>query len=112
MQWIKVSQRLPVEYEEVYLKFKGHRYLGCYEPEYKTFRGGGHQLFTEAEFSEILWLDEERLDPGFVDYMNAAKDEFVAFINKQDWNNELRTNAESFIIAYDQIAERLVKAVG
>lgn len=55
MDWIKASDTLPPIGEEVYLKFRGFRYVGYYEDVYKTFRSDGHQLFTSDQFNELYW---------------------------------------------------------
>lgn len=42
----------------------------------------------------------------FEDYLKEARNDFCAKINEQDWNTELRTASESFLIAYDQVVDK------
>lgn len=75
MEWIKVADELPPENEDVYLKFKGHKYVGYYESKYKTFRGDGHQIFDEKIFNEVFWLKENNTvgtQCGFVTVNNKT----------------------------------------
>jgi hypothetical protein len=44
----------------------------------------------------------------FEEYLKEARNEFCAKINEQEWNIELRTACESFIIAYDQVMYKYV----
>ena len=111
MQWIKSADKLPSDNETYHIQYEGYKDVAyCESGEW--YNAGTDVKLPPAFINSLEWLNEERIDPDFVDFMNDAKQEFITFINKQDWNNELRTNAESFMIAYDQIAERLVKAVG
>jgi len=48
----------------------------------------------------------------FIKYVKDEREEFVNVIRKQDWNNELRTAAESLLIAYDQMAAKLEECEG
>jgi hypothetical protein len=49
------------------------------------------------------------VEPDFIDYINEARDKFVLFMNAQDWNTELRKQAEVLLIAYDQMGDKLSK---
>jgi hypothetical protein len=43
---------------------------------------------------------------AFEECLIEARDEFCAKINEQEWNTELRTACESFLIAYDQVVDK------
>lgn len=43
----------------------------------------------------------------FKQYLSEARDRFCKKINEQNWNTELRTEAENILIAFDQMRERL-----
>jgi len=47
----------------------------------------------------------------FEDYLKEVRAEFCAKINEQGWNTEMRTASESFLIAYDQVVNRYLKAI-
>lgn len=42
----------------------------------------------------------------FGEYLSSARDRFCKKINEQDWNTELRMEAENFVIAFDQLKDR------
>jgi len=46
----------------------------------------------------------------FEDYLKEARNQFCAKINEQEWNTEMRTASESFIIAYDQVVDKYLKS--
>lgn len=43
----------------------------------------------------------------FDQFIGNERDAFVKSINEQEWNTQMRTSAESLLIAYDQMRERL-----
>lgn len=45
----------------------------------------------------------------FEDYLKEARNDFCAKINGQEWNTELRTASESFLIAYDQVVDKYLE---
>lgn len=45
------------------------------------------------------------MEKDFIKYIAEARSQFVEFINRQEWSNELRTEAENLLIAYDQMKE-------
>jgi hypothetical protein len=47
----------------------------------------------------------------FEDYLKEARNDFCAKINEQDWNTELRTASESFLIAYDQVVDKYLQSI-
>ena len=45
----------------------------------------------------------------FIEYCEVEKIFFIAHINSLPWRQELRTQCEDIIIAYDQMLDRLKK---
>ena len=43
----------------------------------------------------------------FLEYISAAREQFVTAINNQEWNTQMRVEAENLLIAYDQMREKL-----
>lgn len=52
-------------------------------------------------------MSKEAEAKDFIQYLSEARDQFVQAINKQQWNTELRTEAENILIAYDQMREKI-----
>lgn len=50
-------------------------------------------------------LDRKKNMKAFNDYLTHSRAQFVKKVNEQDWNTQLRTAAESFVIAFDQLKE-------
>lgn len=49
------------------------------------------------------------MEETFIEYLTQARADFVKEVNEQEWNTKLRTSAESFLIAYDQLVSRYEK---
>ena len=49
------------------------------------------------------------MEETFTEYLTQARVDFVKEVNEQEWDTKLRTSAESFLIAYDQLAARYEK---
>lgn len=45
-------------------------------------------------------------DEEFENYLQNAKEDFCNKINSMEWNTELRTESESFVIAFDQLFDK------
>lgn len=56
--------------------------------------------------------DNSGLDHEFIDYIKNAKNNFINLINNQEWNTELRTGSEAFVIAYEQVVDKLMCVMG
>lgn len=46
---------------------------------------------------------------GFLKAVSSQRDEFVNAVNAQNWNTQLRMAAESILIFYDQLKDRIQK---
>lgn len=44
---------------------------------------------------------------SFLSYCQAERDNFCKYINDRKWDNKLRTNCESLLIAYDQLVAEI-----
>ena len=65
-------------------------------------------LPVEKDSSEYASIKEDKsVNQNFLDYLKIAKEDFVNEVNKQEWKTYLRTAAESFIIAFDQVVSKL-----
>lgn len=50
---------------------------------------------------------KKEVESSFLDYIQKARSKFVEAINRQEWDNELRMEAENILLAYDQMREHL-----
>lgn len=95
-------------------EFKNGQYV------YVLYKGNGMEQdaltiwdIGHPELKEVFWLDESSPSPAamveqpFFDYISSTRETFVKEVDYQMWSSPLRTSAESLLIAYDQMAERL-----
>lgn len=47
----------------------------------------------------------------FIKYLENARAKFCSYTNSLKWNNELRTEVDDFLIAYDQAVEYCKKKI-
>jgi hypothetical protein len=47
------------------------------------------------------------MEPEFEKFISEARDQFVRKVNEQEWDTQLRMEAENLLVAYDQMRERL-----
>lgn len=71
--------------------------------------GGQTNGFKFGLLAAVELLDKEPpiADPEFLKYLKSAKDDFVNAINRRQWNSELRGEAENFVIAFDQLMDKI-----
>lgn len=73
-----------------------------------------NDAYVEArnEMERRLTPDTAEVPDDFLDYAKDARLQFCKSIIGQEWNTELRTAAESFVIAYNQMLDRLQPSTG
>lgn len=49
------------------------------------------------------------MEPEFEKYISEARDRFVRKVNEQEWNTQLRMEAENLLTAFDQMREQIKK---
>jgi len=59
----------------------------------------------EIYYKEVF--EKPLTEPSFLEYIKSARRKFAKFINSLEWNRDLRTEVDSLLIAYDQMADKV-----
>ena len=125
MKWIKASERLPEINPDLIFRFEDKSGV------YRGYNKDGFIFYVhrkslndklQSEFiNTIEWLDEsESPQPSapsvsadnqdFLKYTTEARDKFCMYIKSLDWNTEMITSVDDFLICFDQLKERYAQA--
>jgi hypothetical protein len=85
--------------------------------EYVDDYAGGNSVYVKK--SDALQAMQEYAQSNkepqpdnqdFLKYTTEARDKFYMYIKSLDWNTEMRTRVDDFLICFDQLKERYAKA--
>lgn len=65
----------------------------------------------DSDMKDVLKRKEESTPEAgsFEQYLSSTRNKFVNAVRNQEWNTELRVEAEDMLIAFDQLRERYIE---